>query len=176
MSETKNIKHLVSDFCVGLGIDIGCGGDPVAPDVLRFDLKTPYTQENNYPAQFILKEKPILYYINNNSLDYIYSSHLIEDFFYEELKVIIADWFRALKVSGKLILCAPDQKEYIRHNEEVLGINRFDHRVNQAHKEQDFSIDTFINNVLSHISIQYNTILSIPSIKPYSWILILEKL
>ncbi len=175
MSETSEIKGIVANFCNGLGIDIGCGGDPVVEDVLRFDLATPYTQANEYKAQFILNEKPFLYYINDDTFDYIYSSHLIEDFYYEELRYIIDDWFKKLKTGGKLILCAPDQQEYLNYNKNKYGIEKNDPRVNQAHKEQDFSMQTFIDNVLSKISCHHKIILSVDS-KPYSWILILEKL
>src|ERR1700726_3531099 len=37
-SETSRHRALLQKFCVGCGIDIGFGGDPITPDAIRMDL------------------------------------------------------------------------------------------------------------------------------------------
>ena len=42
-SETSKCRPRLAKFCVGYGIDIGPGGDPIVPAAIRVDLPNPYS-------------------------------------------------------------------------------------------------------------------------------------
>tara|TARA_B100001027_G_C16262607_1_gene330249 strand:- start:1545 stop:2192 length:648 start_codon:yes stop_codon:yes gene_type:complete len=49
----------------------------------------------------------------NNSVDQIYSSHLLEHISYQELLTFLSECHRAMKVGGKFLVCVPNFKLYI---------------------------------------------------------------
>ena len=49
----------------------------------------------------------------DNSVDAIYSSHLLEHLSYKELIRTLSDWFRLLKPQGKILICVPDATHYL---------------------------------------------------------------
>lgn len=109
MSETSKVRHLVLEYCNGYGIDLGCGGDKIKPDCIGFDRKQPYTNVGNDTIDEH-GDATNLKRFKNNTFDYIYSSHLIEDF--TETKAVLKEWFRVLKTRGNMILVFPDQAVY----------------------------------------------------------------
>ena len=48
--------------------------------------------------------------VEDNTFDYVYTSHLIEDF--GDTKTALIEFIRILKNSGNLILVFPDQRKY----------------------------------------------------------------
>jgi len=46
--------------------------------------------------------------LKDNTLDEIYASHLIEHFHFQEGWKVLGEWFRVLKIGGKLTLETPD--------------------------------------------------------------------
>jgi predicted SAM-dependent methyltransferase len=51
---------------------------------------------------------------NNNSVDFIYSSHFLEHFQTHEIKSILKECYRVLKPGGKISTCVPDASIYIK--------------------------------------------------------------
>lgn len=144
MSETAKARPRLSEFCIGSGLDIGFGGDSIVPWAITMDMDKPYTQVGSNPQQ-LYGDCRVLPFLSG-SLDFIYSSHLIEDFYWNEIKLILNEWIRVLKPSGKIILYQPDQQAYLEHCKKTgQGIG------NQNHKEQDFSLSAFKRIVLSDI-------------------------
>lgn len=109
-SETNKVRHLVEKFCKGSGIDIGCGGDKITPSAVGVDLPNPYTSVGNDPIEIRLDiEKENLPFADK-SLDFVYSSHLIEDF--TDTSAILKKMIRVIKRGGYLVLVFPDQHIY----------------------------------------------------------------
>ena len=80
----------------GRGIDIGCGNDPIFPDVERFDFA-------NGDANEICK------YVHQQ-YDFVFSSHCLEHMknpFYT-----IGQWWNLVKENGYLYLTVPDEDLY----------------------------------------------------------------
>lgn len=113
MSETGKIRHLTVPYCHGNGVDIGSGGDPVVPWAIQVELSDgeyAYYNSGNKPAMPIqwrgscwtLPFKP-------GTLDFVYSSHLIEDFLPDEQQRLFDIWTEPLKPGGFLIVVAPDK-------------------------------------------------------------------
>jgi predicted SAM-dependent methyltransferase len=57
-----------------------------------------------------------------DSVDVIYSSHLLEHLSYKEIINVLNGWFRILKPNGKLMICVPDASHYLRayHNPDTI--------------------------------------------------------
>lgn len=114
-SETSRFRHLVEGYCVGNGLDLGAAGDPVVPNAIQVEL--PLDAAKNYGG-LLFGSAPIqlrgdatnLHWFADESLDFVYSSHLLEDFA-DWLKVL-CEWVRVLRYGGHLVLLVPDHKRF----------------------------------------------------------------
>lgn len=95
------------------GIDIGFGGDPILQNAICMDLKEKYTinliqtsQQNLYG------DARNLYWFKDSCMDYVYSSHVLEDFDPIETKSVFLEWLRIVKRDGLLILDLPNERNY----------------------------------------------------------------
>jgi ubiquinone/menaquinone biosynthesis C-methylase UbiE len=108
MSETAKHRHLVLDFCLGNGIDIGCGIDPVVPWAIAFDLPPKdYEKYAKRDARHLnwrgdCRQLPLF----NETANWIHASHVLEDF--AEWRPVLEEWSRVLKVGGYLMIAVPD--------------------------------------------------------------------
>lgn len=150
--ETSKARGRLIQFCRGSGLDIGFGGDPIAPWAICMDQEKPYTNVGPHP-QHIFGDCRSLPFMDN-TLDFIYSSHLIEDFFWGEIQAIISEWTRVIKPSGMLVNYGPDQEEYVRH------CGRIGTRPNEHHKEADFGLRSFkeigLKNLRHKVVFEFN--------------------
>lgn len=127
MSETASCRPYLLRFCQGpLGLELGFGGDPIRPDAVTVD-KNPYTQ----PA--FLGDVSSLVWFKDDSFDWVYSSHCLEDF--EDTTAVLKEWFRVLKPGGNLVLFLPDQQRYLAH------CAKHGSQPNLAHKHAHFSFE-----------------------------------
>lgn len=138
MSETSKHRNLFLQYCKGNGLDIGFGGDPIVPTAICVDLPNRYSFVGQSP-QHIACSADNLYMFTDNSLDYVYSSHCIEDFL--DTKGVLTEWLRVIKPGGYLCLLFPDEQEYERKSKTS----------NDAHKYADFGI-AFVGHVLNSMS------------------------
>jgi SAM-dependent methyltransferase len=83
-------------FCVGRGIDIGYGGDPLLPDCNVWEAE-------HGDAQYLRG-------LEGGTYDFVYSSHTLEHM--PNPGVALANWWRVLKPGGFLILYIPDRDLY----------------------------------------------------------------
>ena len=101
-SETNKVRHLVVNYCIGKGCDVGFGGNKIKENCDGIDYEVPYANtgkdKSGYPMQGWCRKDPCL----ENTYDYVYSSHLIEDF--EDTPGILCDFIEFLKSGGNLIL------------------------------------------------------------------------
>jgi SAM-dependent methyltransferase len=110
-SETSKVRPLLISYCKGKGCDIGFGGDKIKKqDCVGIDYQKPYAYTGNDKVDIacdVMNEKiPV----DDNTFDYVYTSHLIEDFI--DTKYALEEFIRILKSGGHLILVFPDQKVY----------------------------------------------------------------
>src|SRR5437588_4080679 len=111
-SETSKCRERLGPYCIGYGLDIGFGGDPITDGAIRVDFATPYAMTGSYSVQ-LGGDAGKLVWFADNALDFIYSSHLLEDF--EDTKGVLTEWLRVLKPGGRLIIFCPDEQAYRRH-------------------------------------------------------------
>ena len=130
-SETSKYRNELAQFCLGYGIDLGYGGDPITPSAITVDLPTPYTQVGQQPLN-LRGDARNLSWFTDNSLDYVYSSHLLEDF--DNTEEVLQEWARVIKKGGRLVLLLPDQKRYEAYCAEAGS------EPNPAHKIKEFGL------------------------------------
>ena len=82
----------------GKGLDIGCGNDPVRPDVRRFDVEH---GDANCVTQVIRELE---------SFDYVFSSHCLEHM--RDPIAALDDWWKLVKPGGALFVIVPDEDLY----------------------------------------------------------------
>ena len=140
MSETSKRRHVLADYCMGSGVDLGYGGDPIRPEAITVDLPRPYTRTGDelqpFAPQNLAGDARDLYWFRDNVLDYVYSSHLLEDF--EDPLPVLMEWCRVLKEGGKLVLLLPDEQAYREHCRNTGQV------YNVHHKNPTLSLESFL--------------------------------
>jgi len=107
-----------------------------------------------------------LNWFQDGSLDFIYSSHLLED--YPDTESALREWLRVLKPGGHLIVFCPDEQVYRKHCQKT------GQPYNEAHKHEFFSLD-FVKQILDRIG-QTKVLYENPLVDVYSWDLVCVKL
>ena len=100
MNETSKSKKvwgsLENSIVEGQGIDIGCGPDPVRPDVRRFD----WTEgDANRITEYV-----------HEQFDYVFSSHCLEHM--HQPRKAILEWWSLVRPGGHLMFIVPDEDLY----------------------------------------------------------------
>ena len=167
-SETAQARETLAQFCVGVGMDIGFGGDACVPGAVTFDLPGgPYCPSWGH-RQHLRGDCRSMPFICDGAFAWIWSSHLIEDFSYSDLIGIITEWRRILEPAGLLIINCPDQRRFLAHCE-ATGQS-----INANHKESDFSLHNFRDRVLV-LTGSWDIVYQDPAVPPYSWYLVARK-
>lgn len=141
ISETSKCRNRLAKYCLGYGVDLGFGGDPITPSAIRVDFDTPYAKVGEYPVQ-LGGSAENLFWFQDSSLDYVYSSHLLEDFL--DTEFVLREWIRVLKPGGFLVIFCPDEKIYSNHCKQT------GQPYNTAHVHSDFSL-SFLKSILEKI-------------------------
>ena len=163
-SETAKARPRLAPYCTGNGIDIGPGGDPITPAAVRVDLATPYSTVGDNPVQ-LSGTATDLHWFRDGSLDYVYSSHVLEDFI--ETEQVLREWLRVLKPGGKLIIFCPDEQRFRKHCAATGQL------YNDNHKHADFSLK-FVKDALDRIG-QSDVVYEQDGVDIYSWDLVCAK-
>lgn len=163
-SETSKCRARLAPYCVGYGADLGPGGDPITESAIRIDLPQPYSRTGTLPVQ-LGGDATKLHWFRDGVLDYVYSSHLLEDF--EDTKSVLVEWLRVLRPGGNLIIFCPDEQAYRAHCRQT------GQAYNAHHKVADFNL-VKIKAVLFEIG-EILIIHETPLIDVYSWELVAQK-
>ena len=160
-SETSKCRARLAPFCAGYGLDIGPGGDPIVPAAIRVDLHEPYSHVGVLPVQ-LGGDAASLHWFKDGVLDYVYSSHVLEDFI--DTESVLREWLRVLKPGGRLIIYCPDEQAYRGFCKEQ-GYPR-----NQCHVHETFSL-AYVKNALTRIG-HLKVLHELPLVDGYSWDLV----
>jgi len=106
-----------------------------------------------------------LYWFKDDVLDFVYSSHLLEDF--QNTEDVLKEWLRVLKVMGNLVLFCPDEEIYRAHCRSTGQI------YNSQHQHADFSLIKVKHMLLKLGNVQI--IHEKPLVDTYSWELVARK-
>lgn len=149
-------------------MDVGYGGEKIVDTAWAFDMPTPYTSVGSHRQQ-LRGDCRTFPFLCDNALDYIYSSHVLEDFTYEELTPIINEWRRCLKPNGLIITNCPDQQRFLAHCA-ATGQS-----INDNHKEPDFSLTNFKERVLKRTGF-WEVVYEHDNFQEYSWLQVIKKI
>ena len=95
-SKTKQLWTHEFDYLKGKGIDIGCGSDPILPNVKKFDQED---GDANEIEKYISEE-----------FDFVFSSHCLEHM-HDPFKAF-QSWYNIVKPGGYMITLVPDEDLY----------------------------------------------------------------
>lgn len=119
-TETEKYLQFTRKYCYredgepGCGVDIGSGGVPVVPWAWQYELPPDayslYNSEHDYRGPIQMYGHCANGCANVNSLDFVYSSHLLEDF--ADWTPILWTWTAMLKPGGYLIIMLPDKERW----------------------------------------------------------------
>lgn len=163
-SETSKCRARLLPYCTGYGLDLGFGGDPISPQAIRVDSPRPYADTGAHAVQ-LGGDAVNLHWFRDGVLDYVYSSHLLEDFV--DTEAALREWLRVLKPGGKLIIFCPDEPVYRAH------CQRTGQMYNENHKHADFSLEK-VKRILNEIG-GVRFIHENPLVDVYSWELVAQK-
>ncbi|MHB8055415.1 MAG: class I SAM-dependent methyltransferase [Candidatus Aminicenantales bacterium] len=163
-SETSFYREEALPYCGGVGLDIGFGGDPIKPSAITIDMDLVRYYCGPHPCN-IRADARTLPWFATRSLDYVYSSHCLEDFL--ETRDVLREWFRVVKLYGHLVLLLPDQRKYERHcrAEGVPG--------NPAHRIADFGPE-YLRPIVAKMSDALIVLLK-ENLGEYSFLCVIEK-
>ena len=171
-SETARYRKSLEKFCTGYGIDIGFGGDPISAAAIRMDLPTPYTRVGQASVQ-LGGDCRDLFWLRDGVLDYVYSSHVLEDFPAAETSSILREWTRVLRPGGRLILLLPDQQRYLKYCRRTGQISPQGIVGNPHHAIPTFSLDYVDQH--AHALRTLTKIACFEQLGPYSFAVVYEK-
>lgn len=171
MSETNSCRERLAPYCVGNGLDVGAGGSAILKTAICVDR----AEEDGRRAHVgsdpthLVGDAADLYWFRDSVLDYVFSSHVLEDF--EDTAIVLKEWLRVLKPGGHLVLFLPDQQTYVADCAKNGGLP------NQAHKHADFGLD-FVKRCLASIGYTKECVVyeEWPFIgNPYSFAIVVKK-
>lgn len=165
-----DIYEFFDDVNLVRGVDIGCGTKKIHPNAIGIDFDRQYNKPNmqQTEADIVCSWEDWISCIEDNSYDYVYAGHLIED--YEKPQEIYKQWMRIVCPEGFLCICSPVENEYraysIFNNE---GIN-------MAHKNfwsgaMHFFADVVYPNY-NDINVELH---DYGYVEPYSFYIIIQK-
>lgn len=115
-SEADKMKSYIIPYCKGNGIDVACGGSKIISSAIGIDLPQDKQYANVGDDSVQLRgDGRNLYWFKNSVLDYVASSHMLEDYPEEETLSILEEWTRVLKVGGYLVLSLPHEPKFYHH-------------------------------------------------------------
>jgi SAM-dependent methyltransferase len=165
-SETSKCRARLAPYCIGYGLDLGFGGDPIVRHAIGMDMPRPYSDVGPLPVQ-LGGDATQLVWFRDGVLDFIFSSHLLEDFV--DVAAILQEWLRVLRPGGRLLIFCPDEPAYRRHCA-ATG-----QPYNTHHVHADFSL-AFVKRALDRTGVPHRVLHENPLVDVYSWEIVVEKL
>lgn len=97
-AKSRRLEDGFFRYCIGDGIDIGCGNDPLLKSIDKWDISL-----GSGDATF-------MHGVEDEEYDFVYSAHCLEHI--SDPIIALNNWFRILKNNGFLILYLPHRDLY----------------------------------------------------------------
>jgi len=114
--EAQKVKFLTVPYTRGVGLDIGCGPERVWPHAIGLDR---VLSDKGAAIHTDIETLPMF---SDDSMDWVFSSHALEDFPAKKTEAILAEWCRPIKRGGFLILYLPHEDLYPKVGEEGCNV------------------------------------------------------
>lgn len=154
------------------GVEIGSGGDPLIEESIVIDFSKPYTKCGDHPIHLKGDSRELLWF-KDSTIDYIYSSHVFEDFPENENSAVLAEWTRVIKPGGFLFLLLPDITKYNSYCKTV------EKQPNEHHKIMSFGIKYLEELLKKHSNLKIiisKSFWTKSNIEEYNFFIILQKI
>lgn len=130
-NESAKIRWEIVKYTRGRGLDIGCGPLKQFPHWIGVDNRKDANLFNiPINPDVVVNTAEDLSLFGSGSMDFCFSSHLLEHIEYESVPTTLREWMRVIKNRGYLVLYLPDQDEYPKVGEH--GANP-DHKWNVSY-------------------------------------------
>ncbi len=142
-NESAKVMWELPQYTRGRGLDIGCGPSKAFPHMIGVDN---YTDTQLFGIQMkpdVVSDCTKLEVFGSASMDFVYSSHLLEHVEFEKVAATLREWARLVKQGGYLILYLPDEAAYPQCGEE--GANP-DHKWNVNYQKVVDAMDSVPRN------------------------------
>lgn len=127
-NESSKIKWEVVQYTRGKGLDLGCSLQKLYPHWIGVDNRKDQSLFGHpINPDIAVETAERMEIFASGSMDFIFSSHLLEHIEPERVTGALREWMRIIKTRGYLILYLPDEAEYPKVGEE--GANP-DHKWN----------------------------------------------
>jgi predicted SAM-dependent methyltransferase len=111
--EAGKVKYEIVQYTRGKGIDLGCGPKKAYPHFIGVDsCKDTELFGIEMKPDVVCKDASDLDFIEEQSLDFIFSSHLLEHI--EDHRAALTNWWSKIKPGGHLVLYLPHADLYPR--------------------------------------------------------------
>lgn len=100
----------VEKYCRGLGYDIGCGTARFSPTVLTTDWYNHVDTDLIWNCVHEGHRYP--YPFKDARFDFVFASHVLEDFAPDEIQWMFNEMLRLVKVGGYLVILVPDMQNF----------------------------------------------------------------
>ena len=132
-NETGKITWELVRWTRGRGLDVGCGAHKGFPHFIGVDNgKDIGLFRQQFKPDVWIDDAGKLDMFASNSLDFVYSSHMLEHVPHEDVVKTLKEWWRVIKTNGYLVLYLPDETLYPKVGEP--GANP-DHKWNVSAKK-----------------------------------------
>lgn len=138
--EADKVKYEIVEYTRGKGVDLGCGPKKVYPHFIGVDsCKDTELFGIQMKPDVVCEDASNLDFIDDGSLDFIFSSHLLEHI--EDTRAALSNWWTKIKAGGHLVLYLPHRDLYPRigtfgsnpdHKHDFCNEDIHDHMVNVA--------------------------------------------
>src|SRR5574337_68290 len=148
--EVDTRRERLLKYCKGCGVDLGFGGTAISRSAIAVDREEHDPSRARNPDAMpthLVGDVRNLYWFRDGVLDYVFSSHCLEDFV--DVEAVLKEWLRVIKPGGYLVLFLPDEVVYRSITPDEIR--------NQAHKHPDFSLQ-FVKNCLHNLGYGEETV------------------
>jgi SAM-dependent methyltransferase len=167
IGETSTCRDHLAQWCIGAGLDIGAGGAaPIVYTAICIDKSPAGPHGGRWPIHMVRDVFKMGLPFEDDSLDYVYSSHCLEDA--EDTEEILTEWCRVIRTGCYLVLFLPDQLTYLSY------CQHHGTQPNLDHKHENFGIDYVVHCMPDSMRIVHSEF-PVPY-NPYSFELVAQKL
>lgn len=120
--DTRDQFVLVEKYCRGLGFDFGPGGNRFSPTVLNSDWY-PHPEGVDLVWNVVHNNGWYPFPFSDNTFDFVFASHVLEDFHPDRLQQVFDELLRMIKPGGYYVILGPcmDGVRYPRWDEKFTA-------------------------------------------------------
>ena len=131
-NESGKIRWELVKWTRGRGLDVGCGPNKAFPHMIGVDNGADIQLfGHQFKPDVWIDDAADLRLFGTESMDFVYSSHVLEHIPFDKVVKCLKEWLRVIKINGYLVMYLPDETLYPKAGEP--GANP-DHKWNVSYQ------------------------------------------